>query len=289
MDTGTEAYTTKAFVLTVKLLDITDIEAVYFDYEWLFRYSILWQNLSQNAVMQDLSFPATGPNSSGINWVSDTPSVIANDGTVNRPEHGKGHKTVKITAAISKDDAQYTAVFYYVVLEQPDTVAPNVLETSPENNGSVPWDTDVITMTFSETIVAGPTSTDMQTFGVELEETEPNRINVQIKGDMLVITPYTELSTGVNRLIIPDSAFADAADNPSVAYEISFTVEARPARTIVIISTTPQDLALDVHTDKIKICFDSTDIQFGEEFNRRCSGKKTGRLRQQLRGQTRIP
>jgi hypothetical protein len=43
------------------------------------------------------------------------------------------------------------------------------------------------------------------------------------------------------------------------------------------------------NTDKIKICFDSTDIQFGEEFNRRCSGKKTGRLRQQLRGQTRIP
>lgn len=127
---GSDTFARKTFVLTVKPLDITDREVVFLDEQWLYRYNILDLNPSANSVTRNLSKPVSGPNNSSIIWESDTPSVISNDGTVTRPEHGEGHKSVKVTATLTKGESQTKRTFTYVVLEKNDTTAPEVVSTT---------------------------------------------------------------------------------------------------------------------------------------------------------------
>ncbi|MEA4961635.1 immunoglobulin-like domain-containing protein [Lutispora sp.] len=267
---GSGTFARKTFVLTVKPLDITDGEVVFLDEQWLYRYNILALNPSANSVTRNLSQPVSGPNNSSITWESDMPSVISNDGTVTRPENGAGHKSVKVTATLTKGESQTKRTFTCVVLEKPDTTPPAVVGTTPENNSTeVPWDINTITVTFSENIVRGSAADDSpQTFGIDLKASGTVRFDAAIEGNKLLITPYGDLSPGENRLIIPAGAVTDAARNPAEAYELKFTVEPKPVRKIAVVSATPQDLEkeVDINIKEIQIRFDSRDLVLGEEY-----------------------
>ncbi|MEC1772500.1 immunoglobulin-like domain-containing protein [Schinkia azotoformans] len=76
---------------------------------------------SLNAVTQNVTFTSAGADGAMITWNSDTPSVIANDGTVTRPANSAGDASVTLTATITKGGATETKVFVVKVLKQAQT------------------------------------------------------------------------------------------------------------------------------------------------------------------------
>ncbi|MEC1787311.1 immunoglobulin-like domain-containing protein [Schinkia azotoformans] len=81
---------------------------------------------SVNAVTQNVTFTSAGADGAMISWNSDTPSVIANDGTVTRPANSAGDASVTLTATIIKGDATETKVFVVKVLKEAQTDAEAV-------------------------------------------------------------------------------------------------------------------------------------------------------------------
>lgn len=75
---------------------------------------------TKNSVTGNLTLPVTGSNGSSITWSSDTPGVIASDGTVTRPAFGTGNATVILSATISNGSATPQILFFtIIVLESP--------------------------------------------------------------------------------------------------------------------------------------------------------------------------
>lgn len=116
---------TKVFALTV-LAQTTDPDAakVAADKAALTDTVIKGANTDLAHITSALAnpLPSTGSNGSAITWVSDTPSVVSNDGqTVVRPAYGAGNASVHMTATITKGAATDTKVFALTVLEQPSS------------------------------------------------------------------------------------------------------------------------------------------------------------------------
>ncbi|MDR1815167.1 MAG: leucine-rich repeat protein [Clostridiales Family XIII bacterium] len=76
------------------------------------------------AVTSDLTLPVTDWYGYGtvIEWVSDAPGIIANDGTVTRPAAAEGNVTVLLDANVSKGPAVAQKHIYVVVLCEDETV-----------------------------------------------------------------------------------------------------------------------------------------------------------------------
>ena len=260
LDPGISAQ--KDFVLTVIPVDMNDQEATDLDYDWLNRYNVLALNPTANSVTQNLSLPVSAPFHSTITWVSDKPSVIADDGTVTRPENGEGHQSVNVTATVSRGAFINQKTYTYVVLQKPDTTAPQVLSTIPANNSTqVSWDTKAILVNFNEKIVRGETAAD-RTFGIKLQAADIVPIGVTIEDNTLVISPYGMLTPGEHKLTIPAGTVADNAGNPAQACEFTFSVESWPVTKIAVVSTTPQDLEKEAEilgTKEIQVRFDNAD------------------------------
>src|SRR5690554_3533124 len=53
-----------------------------------------------DSVTQDLTLVTRGKNGATVTWKSDNTDVIANDGSVTRPEFGKGDAEVTLTATL---------------------------------------------------------------------------------------------------------------------------------------------------------------------------------------------
>ncbi|MEC1639559.1 cohesin domain-containing protein [Schinkia azotoformans] len=81
---------------------------------------------SVNAVTQDVTLASTGADGTTITWNSDTPRVIANNGTVTRPANSAGDASVTLTATITKGGVTETKVFVVKVLKQSQTDAEAV-------------------------------------------------------------------------------------------------------------------------------------------------------------------
>ncbi|NPV91941.1 MAG: S-layer homology domain-containing protein [Firmicutes bacterium] len=69
-------------------------------------------------VTDDLTLPLTGVSGSAITWLSDTPEVIAHDGTVTRPAADAEDAEVTLTAAITYGEASDTKAFTVMVLKE---------------------------------------------------------------------------------------------------------------------------------------------------------------------------
>ena len=94
---------------------MTDLEAVSEDEAALvIGYS---GSDSAGSVLQDVTLDRSGINGTTITWSSDTPGVIANDGTVIRPNYGSSDVEVTLTARISKGEESDTKIFSLTVLE----------------------------------------------------------------------------------------------------------------------------------------------------------------------------
>lgn len=69
-------------------------------------------------VTRSLTLPLTGSNGTTISWLSNTPGVIANGGTVNRPSFEEGNQSVTLTATIAKQGtANRNKTFHVIVLK----------------------------------------------------------------------------------------------------------------------------------------------------------------------------
>lgn len=73
--------------------------------------------LLDSQVISDISLPATGENGSAITWESSNPTYIKDDGTVTRPEEGKGNQTVILTATLNYEGSAVTKDFSVEVIE----------------------------------------------------------------------------------------------------------------------------------------------------------------------------
>lgn len=74
-------------------------------------------------VRGNLTLPTTGTGDTTVNWASSQPSVIADDGVVNRPAHGAGDTTVTLTATVSRNAASATRAFTAAVPQLPAPAA----------------------------------------------------------------------------------------------------------------------------------------------------------------------
>ncbi len=73
---------------------------------------------SMYGVTADLTLPVTGMSGSAIAWQSDTLDVIANDGTIARPEADAEDVEVTLTATITYGKAEDTKAFTVTVLKE---------------------------------------------------------------------------------------------------------------------------------------------------------------------------
>lgn len=100
---------TREYVSTVIALPQTDFE----------KLTIATNNLTLGDISEitsDITLPMTQDEAS-ITWVSDTPAVIDDDGTVVQPVNGEGDATVKMTATLKVNSQTTTKVFTVNVKE----------------------------------------------------------------------------------------------------------------------------------------------------------------------------
>lgn len=68
-----------------------------------------------SALSEDLHLPAVGKSGTRITWLSDHPEIIDIDGSLRRPDAGRGDVRVRLTAKIEKGTAAVTKTFQAVV------------------------------------------------------------------------------------------------------------------------------------------------------------------------------
>lgn len=111
--------TTKTFVTKVLKQAQTDAEAVSNAKTALdLGYTV---GDTADSVTQDLTLASIGADGTTVMWSSDTPTVIAADGTVTRPAFSAGDAVVTLTATIIKNGAIDTKTFIVKVLKQAET------------------------------------------------------------------------------------------------------------------------------------------------------------------------
>ncbi|MDO8649926.1 MAG: hypothetical protein Q7K33_01280, partial [Candidatus Berkelbacteria bacterium] len=120
-----------------------DIASVAADKAALVDNSIKGANFALSNITVALTnpLPSTGANGSIITWVSNTPSVVSNNGqTINRPAFASGNATVTITATITKGVVTDTKTFSLTVTKLPasnDLVLHLDFSNNWSTNGSV--------------------------------------------------------------------------------------------------------------------------------------------------------
>ncbi|TJY40832.1 hypothetical protein E5161_16975 [Cohnella pontilimi] len=105
----------KAFTLIVKA-QLTDAEKVAADKAALSIGFVTGDSAS--SVTGKLTLPTAGPNGSAVTWVSSSPAVVSNNGTVNRPAAGQGDVTVTLVATIASSTVSDVKTYTVVVKQQ---------------------------------------------------------------------------------------------------------------------------------------------------------------------------
>ena len=123
-----------------------------------------------------------------------------------------------------------------------DTVVPVISSTDPVNGATNLSDVQVITVTFSEPIKEGTSWFELinRNTGTAVDFT------TSINGNVLTITPTSDLSEGWYKVIVHTGSVTDLAGNMVAVKSFTFSVGTSPT----IISTTPLDGATDVNVAK---------------------------------------
>jgi len=175
---------TKEFTVNVlKLTTFNDTESVATDTAAL--NVIFGQGDTAAGVTQNVELPIAGTNGTTISWSSSNTTVLANNGTVNRPAKTASDVNVTLTATIKKGDRQETKVFTVNVLKlttfndtesvATDTAALNVvfgqgdtaagvtqnvsLPTSGVNGTVISWSSNAPTVIAANGTVTRPVKT----------------------------------------------------------------------------------------------------------------------------------
>ncbi len=118
--------TTQTYTITVTRNNISDADAVSEAYNTLvIGYAA---GDSESSVTQNLTLPTTGINATTVNWTTNNPSVIQNNGTVTRPSYPNPDVTVTLNALIQKNAALSIKTFTVVVKSLPITDVQAVAE-----------------------------------------------------------------------------------------------------------------------------------------------------------------
>ncbi|MBE0448362.1 MAG: S-layer homology domain-containing protein [Actinobacteria bacterium] len=114
---------------------VTDKSALTFD-------TIRGSNTDPNNITSNLYLPASGASGTTITWSSDKPSILSNDGTVNRPSSSQGDQVVYLTATIRKGNASDYKTFKLTVrAPAPSVTAPTNLKATATTSGiALSWD-----------------------------------------------------------------------------------------------------------------------------------------------------
>ncbi len=117
---------TKSFTLTVieEVSSSTDAELLEQDKNNL--VIIYSGGDSDSSVTNDITLPNVGSNGSEIIWSSSNDSVIATDGSVNRPAYGDGNATVTLIATLSLNAETDTKSFTLTVIENEPANPPTI-------------------------------------------------------------------------------------------------------------------------------------------------------------------
>jgi len=119
LDLGGNRVTKEFYVTVLKNETLTDAEKVFLDKEALTLEKT-------TGVIDDIYLPSKGEiYGSTITWSSSNPSVISENGTVNRPVAGKGDVVVTLTAILQLGDAVDAKYFNIEVLESTKSSARN--------------------------------------------------------------------------------------------------------------------------------------------------------------------
>ncbi|WP_139999673.1 immunoglobulin-like domain-containing protein [Paenibacillus paridis] len=131
---------TKEFVIKVIKESITAIESVEADTASLSVGFVPGDSAA--SVTQNISLPTTGANGTAITWTSTESTVIATNGTVNRPAKTANDVIVTLTATITKDGEQETKTFTVNVMKQTTFTDKESVEADNAslNVGFVPGD-----------------------------------------------------------------------------------------------------------------------------------------------------
>ncbi|MBJ6360070.1 immunoglobulin-like domain-containing protein, partial [Paenibacillus sp. GCM10012307] len=142
---GDEQETKQFTVNVLKLTAFNDVESVATDKASLNVGYVSGDSAA--GVTQDLTLPTAGANGTAITWSSSNETVIATNGTVNRPAKTATDVIVTLTATIKKGDEQETKQFTVNVLKltafndtesvQADKAALNIAFASGETSVNV--------------------------------------------------------------------------------------------------------------------------------------------------------
>ncbi len=262
---------TKVFSVVVKAASQTDEESLARDMDWLTVSRTLGDNVSQYAVVSSLSLPPTAPNGSMVTWESSVSEVISSSGDVVRPAQGEAHRSVTLTAVLTKGGLQDTREFPYTVLAETDTVPPETVSATPENNSTdVIYSTRQITVNFSEAIEKGAAWDGIKTGYLEMVRAGSNSLVQQftevdsltrIDGDKLILTLTGDMKSLIYyRLFIPANAVQDASgNNMPDDFTLNFKVEQVPTGTLYAAGSTPADRELNVSAGITEISINYSD------------------------------
>ncbi len=261
----------KSFLLSVKKLEQTDVEAVTADKRWLQVSRTLGGNLSQYSINQNLALPTLAPNGSFITWASDMPDVISNSGEITIPEYNEGHKNVVMTATIEKGSIVENGTYKYTVLSKPDTFLPVVIGTTPINNSdNVLWNTREITISFDEDIKVLETVNNAENYGITLNGLEVPEISISIFKNKLTVNLMDYLKDGEEyELIVPSNTISDKSNNYlDEELRIAFSVEQKPKNIIEVISSSPNHKGKEVSIDieQLSFRYNNSNITKGSGF-----------------------
>ncbi|WP_088042610.1 immunoglobulin-like domain-containing protein [Bacillus sp. EAC] len=153
-------------------------------YQGLTNDKLLGENETDMDVTKDLTFPTTfGPDNVPIEWESEAPSVIANDGKVTRPAQ---NQYIRVVAYFKLGEARMAKEFYFFVRSQDTNDEPAVLAAK----SSIVWN-----------LIKGNNSDQNSvTSNLNLPTKGTNDTTISwsssdasvIKGDGTVIPPYFE-------------------------------------------------------------------------------------------------
>ena len=290
----------KTIKVIVKKQGETDAEKFQEDVDWVDASETLGDNLSQYSICRNLAFPDTAPNGSAVTWASSDPTVIADDGSVTRPDYETGDASVTMTATISEGQNTDTKNISYAVLSKPDLAPPKVAESSPADGSTgADFRTKEIQITFDEAIQAG--TSNSKNYGIKLTGTNAPDFTVGITGKTLVITPASFFTSNATyQLTIPKDAVADLSGNLMAEdYSLSFTVETVVNEEIAVSSVTPADGSKDNKADgsiSFSLAYedgseikDSSNLKTSGNFNAICLTQRDGQtvpITRELNGNT---
>lgn len=117
------AISSATYTFTVPELEPTSAQLVSEAINSLSISGLLGANTNAGSVTFNLNLPTSADNGVLISWQSDTPDVIASNGSVSRPAYNESNASVVLTAALTSGSYSQNVPFTFTVLKIPTVTA----------------------------------------------------------------------------------------------------------------------------------------------------------------------